>query len=191
MNVNERRCNTDISKGKILYLVRHAEASWMNSGQRDFDRPLNDCGKRDAVEMGRRLKADGILPGAILSSPALRATQTAEIIATELGFPVDSIFFAENIYEATTANLIGIVQSLEDRHSSTMLIGHNPAMTWLINHLADGHIANAPTCAIATLRTFSTRWEDAGSATANLLDFDYPGKPLGSNIRPVSRGNLD
>lgn len=175
---------------KILYLVRHAEAAWMNSGQRDFDRQLNDCGKREATEMGRRLKADGILPSAILSSPALRATQTAEIIATELGFPVDSISFAENIYEATTAHLIGIIQSLEDRHSSTMLVGHNPAMTWLINHLADGHIANAPTCAIATLRTFSTRWENAGPATANLLDFDYPERPLDNNTRPVSRGNL-
>ena len=176
--------------GKILYLVRHAEAAWMESGQRDFDRPLKDCGRREAVELGQRLKADGILPGAILSSPALRATQTAEIIATELGFPVDSISFAENIYEATTANLIGIVQSLEDRHSSTMLIGHNPAMTWLINHLSGGHIANAPTCSIATLRTFSTRWEDAGPATADLLDFDYPGRIPDRKTHPVSGRNL-
>jgi len=175
---------------KILYLVRHAEAAWMNSGQRDFDRPLNDCGKRDAAEMGRRLKTSGILPRMILSSPALRAAQTAEIIATKLGFPVNSISFAEKIYEAATTNLIEIVQSLEEHHSSAMLIGHNPAMTWLINHLAKGHIANAPTCAIATLRTFSARWEDAGYATAELLDFDYPGRPLNSNARPVSRGNL-
>lgn len=179
-----------MADGKTLYLVRHAEASWMKAGQGDFDRPLNDCGKRDAAEMGRRLKAGGILPGAILSSPALRATQTAEIIATELGFPVDSISFAGNIYEATTANLTKTIQSLEDRHSSAMLVGHNPAMTWLINHLTGGHIANAPTCAIACLRTFSARWGGAGPASANLLDFDYPGRIPDNPTRPVPWGNL-
>ena len=176
--------------GKILYLVRHADAAWMKAGLGDFDRPLNDCGKRDAVEMGQRLKAGGTLPSAILSSPALRAAQTAEIIAVELGFPVDSISFAEKLYEATIANLIKTIQSVGPHHTSAMLVGHNPAMTWLINHLAGGHIANAPTCAIATLRTFSGRWEDVGSATADLLDFDYPKRPMESNTRPVSGGNL-
>jgi len=172
--------------GKTLYLVRHAEASWMKAGQGDFDRALNDCGKRDAVEMGRRLKSGGTLPAVIFSSPALRAAQTAEIIATELGFPVDSISFAGNIYESTTANLIKTIQSLEAHHATAMLVGHNPAMTWLINHLAGGHIANAPTCAIATLRTFSGRWKDAGPAMAELLNFDYPERIPDSN----TRGNL-
>ena len=176
--------------GKTLYLVRHAEAAWMGSGQRDFDRPLNDRGKRDAVEMGRRLKTNGILPGVVLSSPALRAIQTAETIAVELGFPVELITFAENIYEAATTDLVGIIQSLEDYHIHVMLVGHNPAMTWLINHFAGGHIANAPTCSIATLRTFSTRWEDAGPATADLLDFDYPGRIPYSKTPPVSGRNL-
>jgi len=175
---------------KTLYLIRHAEACWMESGQHDFSRPLNDCGKSDATEMGRRLKADGILPNVVLSSPALRAAQTAELIAAELGITSSSIVFDEKIYEAATSNLLGIIQSLENRHGSAMLIGHNPAMTWLINHLAGGHIANAPTCAIATLRTFSGRWKDAGPATADLLDFDYPARILNSNTHPVSRGNL-
>jgi len=172
--------------GKTLYLVRHAEAAWMNSGQRDFDRPLNDCGKRDAAEMGRRLKASSTLPSVILSSPALRATQTAEIIATELGFPADSISFAGNIYEAATAHLIETIQSLEAHHASAMLVGHNPAMTWLINHLSGGHIANAPTCAIATLRTFSTQRKDADPATANLLNFDSPARIRSRNATSLS-----
>ncbi len=175
---------------KTLYLIRHAEASWMESGQHDFNRPLNNCGRGDAAEMGRRLKTDGILPNVILSSPALRATQTAELITAELGIAPSSIVFDEKIYEAATSNLLEIIQSLESRHDSAMLVGHNPAMTWLINHLTGGHIANAPTCAIATLRTFSGRWKDTGLATADLLDFDYPGRIPDSNTRPVSRGNL-
>ncbi len=174
-----------MAEGNTLYLVRHAEAGWMESGQRDFDRPLNERGRHDAVKMGQRLKAGGILPRVILSSPALRAAQTTEIIATELGFPLDSVSFVGNIYEAATADLIETIQSLEARHTRAMLVGHNPAMTWLINHLSDDHIANAPTCAIATLHTFSSRWEDIGPATADLLDFDYPERTPESNRRPI------
>lgn len=176
--------------GKTLYLVRHAEADWPKSAQRDFDRPLSRLGEHDADEMGRRLKADGILPNVILSSPALRATQTAEAIAMALGFPTGSINLIENIYEAAISDLVEVIRALDDRHASAMLIGHNPALTWLINQLADRHIANAPTCSIATLRSFSLRWEDMGSATANLLDFDYPERIPVRTARPVSGGNL-
>ncbi|MEN7973691.1 MAG: histidine phosphatase family protein, partial [Verrucomicrobiota bacterium] len=135
-----------MSDGKTLYLVRHAEAFWMKAGQRDFDRPLNDRGKHDAAEMGQKLKATGIQPEIIISSPALRATQTAEIIVRKLGLSTDSILFNENIYEAETADLLKIVKSVKECHASTMLIGHNPSMTWLINHLTGQHVANAPTC---------------------------------------------
>ena len=54
-------------EGKILYLMRHAEAAWMDSGQHDFERPLNARGERDAMKMGQRLKARGVFPHAIIS----------------------------------------------------------------------------------------------------------------------------
>lgn len=74
-------------KGKTLYLVRHAKSSWADMGLDDFDRPLNKRGLRDAPEMGKRLKKRKILPDVIISSPARRAINTAEIIAKEVGFP--------------------------------------------------------------------------------------------------------
>ena len=40
---------------KHLYLVRHAKSSWSDTSLPDFDRPLNDRGKKDAPEMARRL----------------------------------------------------------------------------------------------------------------------------------------
>lgn len=162
--------------GKTLYLMRHAEAAWMHSGQRDFDRPLTPKGELDAKEMGQRLKARGELPDIMLSSPARRATQTTEIIATELSHPLEAIIFREAIYEAGVSDLLDIIQNLDARYESAMLIGHNPSLTWVINQLTGEHIANAPTCSIATLRTFSPRWEDSSSGATDLLDFDYPNK---------------
>jgi phosphohistidine phosphatase len=163
-------------EGKTLYLMRHAEAAWMNSGQRDFERLLDLQGERDAGAMGKRLKQRGVSPDLILSSPALRAAQTSKRIALELSIPLDEIVFHEAIYEATVSDLLKIIQALDDHYGSAMLIGHNPALTWLINQLTGKHMANAPTCSIATLRTFSPRWEDTAFETADLLGFDFPEK---------------
>ncbi len=165
-----------MADGQTLYLVRHAEAEGMGSCQCDFDRPLNARGKRNAMKMGQRLKARGDIPLAIISSPALRAVQTSELIATEIGFPIDMIVLRETIYEAGVSDLLEIIQSLGDSIHSAMIIGHNPSIGWLIRQLSGEQVANAPTCCIATLQTFSSRWKDAAFATSLLLDFNYPGK---------------
>lgn len=162
--------------GKTLYLIRHAEAAGMSSGQRDFERPLNARGEQDAMEMGQRLKARSIVPDTLISSPALRAVQTSELIATEIGFPVDMLDLRETIYEAAISDLFSIIQAMENCHESVMLVGHNPALTWAINQLTGGHIANAPPGSIATLRMYFPRWEDSGNATAELLATDHPMK---------------
>ena len=110
---------------KTLYLVRHAKSDW-STGEADFERPLNKRGRRDAPDMGQRLKENGALPEIICCSPARRASQTLELL--DLGI---NACFDGNIYEATVGDLLGIVQNLPDNAQSAMLIGHNPAMTWL------------------------------------------------------------
>jgi len=74
---------------KTLYLIRHAKSSWDDMNLKDFDRPLNDRGKNDAQEMGKRLKERGIFPDVILSSPDIRALETSKMIARALNFPLE------------------------------------------------------------------------------------------------------
>jgi phosphohistidine phosphatase len=154
---------------KLLYLVRHAKSDWNNS-LADFDRPLNKRGFRDAPEMGHRLKTRGMLPQQIICSPAKRAFQTLE----NLDLGVEDIRFEESIYEASTETLFRMIQSLEDSVDSAMLIGHNPAMTWLASHLTQTVIPNLPTCSIVTLELPSNHWNAVGEVPANLLDLDFP-----------------
>ena len=45
---------------KTLIVVRHAKSSWDSDSQQDFDRPLNERGKRDAPDMAQRLKEKGV-----------------------------------------------------------------------------------------------------------------------------------
>jgi phosphohistidine phosphatase len=71
---------------KTLFLIRHAKSSWDDTALPDKDRPLNDRGWRDAPKMGKRLAKRHVKPDLILSSPAVRALRTAEIIAKKLDY---------------------------------------------------------------------------------------------------------
>ncbi|MEE9369243.1 MAG: histidine phosphatase family protein [Pontiella sp.] len=159
---------------KMLYLVRHAKSGWMDSCQRDFDRILDEQGNRDAAEMGHRLQQNGIRPDLVICSPACRAVQTLEHLAPCMNIPIVDVLYNKSIYEAATSTLLEIIQKLDDPVDSAMMIGHNPAMSWLINHLTSEHISNMPTCSIATISIPSNHWKDAGTASSRLLDFDFP-----------------
>jgi phosphohistidine phosphatase len=67
-----------------LYLVRHAEAA---GGEPDELRPLTPAGREQARALGVRLREEGVRPDAILTSPLLRARETGELLARELGAP--------------------------------------------------------------------------------------------------------
>ena len=43
---------------KQLLLIRHAKSSWADFEQKDFDRPLNDRGKKDAPAMAKRMRKE-------------------------------------------------------------------------------------------------------------------------------------
>ena len=70
---------------KTLFLVRHAKANPPQQGLPDHDRVLNDRGRRDAPEMGRRLAQRGLRPDLVITSTAARARATAHLLAAELG----------------------------------------------------------------------------------------------------------
>jgi len=122
--------------------------------------------------MGRRLAARGLRPQLILSSPAVRARDTASLIASELGYPQDDIKLDERIYDADTAILAQILWGIDERFDVVMIFGHNPTLTEFVNEFAGAGIANIPTCGVATLQFDVALWVDAHRAT--LVDFDFP-----------------
>ena len=111
---------------KTLLLVRHAKSSWDHPGVDDHDRPLNARGRRDAPEMGRRLAERGLVPDRILSSTALRARTTAQLIAEGLGFDVDRIILDERLYAASADEVLRVIGEIDGDVGTAMVVGHNP-----------------------------------------------------------------
>jgi phosphohistidine phosphatase len=163
---------------KTLYLVRHAKSSWKDVNLPDHERPLNKRGEQDAPKMGKRLKRRRPKPEVIVTSPAVRAKRTAKILATEIGYPKSDILVDELIYTADQEELVSVLRRLDNGIDCVMLVGHNPALTDLVNSLAQCEVANVPTCGLAVLGFRMDSWADIDHIRAKLLDFDYPKKEV-------------
>jgi len=161
---------------KTLYLVRHAKSSWKDARLQDHDRPLSKRGEQDALRMGKRLGRRRSKPEVILSSPAVRAKSTAKILATEIGYPKSGIIVDDLMYAAGPEDLVSVIRGLDNAVDCVMLVGHNPAVTQLVNSLTHCDIANVPTCGLAVLEFRIHSWHDIDRVRAELLDFDYPKK---------------
>ncbi len=73
-----------------IFLVRHAQSEWNAQGrwQGQADPPLSDSGRQDAELAAVKLAG---FSGRVCSSPLLRAKQTAQIIATQIGRPTVTV----------------------------------------------------------------------------------------------------
>lgn len=159
---------------KTLVIVRHAKSSWADLSLSDHQRPLNKRGKRDAPMMGARL-ADRELPvDRVISSSAVRALATAEMITSEMGLPWDEIQIEDGLYHASEEDMLDLIQEQDDHVDCLMLFGHNPGMTYLVNDLSDMDLDNLPTCGVVVLKFDVYSWSEVGEIEAVSAELDFP-----------------
>jgi len=145
---------------KRLYLVRHAKSSWDHPGLDDFDRPLNERGMRDALDMGKYLAKLGVLPDAIVTSPAVRARQTSEALAPAMRISVDNLREDGRIYAASVPVMLEVIREWDETWNSVMMIGHNPDIAELAMMLTGEPVGRVPTCAVMEIEMDATCWAD-------------------------------
>jgi len=123
-----------MSKQKLI-IMRHAKSDWASGASTDFDRPLASRGNRDAPRMGGWLKENGLIPDVFLSSTALRARQTSSMVAEIIGFPERDIICCGDIYAASLAALLGVIDRYSASNADMLLVGHNPGLDSLLEYL--------------------------------------------------------
>jgi len=159
---------------KTFYLIRHAKSSWSDMSLRDFDRPLNKRGLRDAPFMSKMLAGKGVQPDAIVSSPANRALTTATFFADELGIQKQGIVQEKKIYEAYPEEVLEVIAELKEDWNTVLIFGHNPTFTTLANDFGEDYISNLPTCGIVKIESTATSWADVDETNSKLVAFYYP-----------------
>lgn len=164
---------------KTLTLVRHAKSSWKNPDLADFDRSLNGRGRRDLPVMARRLAAAGEPPDRIVTSPAVRALETARGLGRALGFDDKALVTEPRIYEASCAHLLGILHHQPGSCAHLMLVGHVPAVADLGRALCGMPGGRFPTCGILRLRLPVEEWREVTEGIGEPIFLDYPKKADG------------
>ncbi len=159
---------------KSLIIVRHAKSSWDNPAEKDFDRPLNARGLKDAPEMGRRLRSRNIPIDAFVSSTANRAWQTAVLFAEAYGQSESAIVRMPSLYHASPPAFYGAISHLDDDYRSVALFSHNPGITEFVNGLTATRIDDMPTCAVFGIKVRISSWKDFADAEKEYWFFDYP-----------------
>jgi phosphohistidine phosphatase len=166
---------------KTLTLLRHAKSSWDDPHQRDFDRVLNDRGRRAAPRIGHYLRAEGAQFDAVICSPAARTRETLALVAEGYGAPLEAQF-DERIYMASHDTLLDLVHELPDSVRSVLLVGHNPGFEDLALHLVGSGpeklrsalAAKFPTGTLAEIGFDVDQWSGVKARTGRLLRYVRP-----------------
>lgn len=162
-------------KMKTLYIIRHAKSSWGDFSLPDFERPLNERGKKDAPEMARRLLDKKINIDAFVSSPAKRAKKTCKLFIKAFDAKEEEMILVEALYNASAEMFFRVIEKMDDKINSIAVFSHNPGITDFVNKLCEEvRIDEMPTCGIFAIEAGIDSWKDFKAFENQFLFFDYP-----------------
>jgi phosphohistidine phosphatase len=160
---------------KTLHLLRHAKSSWDAPELSDHERGLNRRGERDAALMGAELSTM-IEPMAIAVSPATRARRTLERLCEAWpALAAKEHIVEDDLYTFSGHSVLDWIASQDPGQDSIFVIGHNPALTAVINTLAREYkLANLPTAGYVRLALDIDHWDQLMHCVAVLEHSLFP-----------------
>ncbi len=155
---------------KKLYLLRHAKSSWENPYLNDFDRPLNKRGENQVLFMKDFISKNNINPKLILCSTSNRTTLTAEAI-----FNKKSITYMDNLYHASSEEIMAIIKNVDKQIDSLMIIGHNPGLNELAYELINFE-NNIQTASLIEIDISLENWKNLHKKYSKFVSYTNPPK---------------
>ena len=143
---------------KTLLLLRHAKSSHDQAGVNDHDRVLNGRGEKDAPQVGKRLKRERLVPDAVVSSTAVRAKETARLVAEACNYRGE-IDLRRSLYLAPPEAYLETLRSLPDEPEVVLMVGHNAGISDLASRLS-GDFVELPTAGLAVFEVELENWSD-------------------------------
>ena len=135
---------------KSLLILRHAEAVAETDDVPEAERPLTEFGEAQSRALGTWLKERGYAPGRIECSAALRAVQTAELLAGAAAWTTPVVAF-KHLYLAPAEELLSQARSQADGVNQLLLVAHAPGVPSLVSALVTEHADAVLKCEPATL----------------------------------------
>ncbi|EIC29451.1 MULTISPECIES: SixA phosphatase family protein [Methylomicrobium] len=159
-----------------LWLLRHGKSDRDAVGS-DFDRPLKPRGRRAAQRLGEWLQERGLYPDLIITSPARRALNTAQLVCDALKRP-EPPTQEPRLYFSGLEEIKNVLAGCLESAQCVVLVGHNPDLEELLVELVgeDGlpEVEKLmPTAALARLE-MPDDWSELEAGCARLIEILYP-----------------
>jgi phosphohistidine phosphatase len=117
-----------------IYLFRHGIAEDAAAGEPDSSRKLTDEGKEKTAAVAKLAREADVRPSAIISSPYVRAVETARIAARELGFEGELITAPELVPHGSPENVWNVIRERRE-DDAILLAGHEPLLSHVTSYL--------------------------------------------------------
>ena len=157
---------------RSLFIVRHSKAVDVAPDHTDFGRCLADSGVSKAQLISEVLSKDVSHVDLMLSSPACRAMETAQIFAQNLGYDASRISTHEALYHfGGIERAMHILSQVDDQHQTVFLFGHNPTFNALSWHLCPEFRDAMPTSSVVGVELSIKKWADIHRSRGKLITY--------------------
>ncbi|WOK04788.1 histidine phosphatase family protein [Imperialibacter roseus] len=161
---------------KKLLIVRHAESGETDHGSKDIERYLTRSGQREAVHTGMYIKRHDLIPNLMVTSAAVRAFQTAQIIAEQIKYPAEEIQEDPELYDASVRIFLRIVNELDVNCQSVLFVGHNPTVSYMAELLTGETVGNMEPGSLVEIHFPMDSWKEVSQNTGKLIQYITPGQ---------------
>ena len=157
----------------FLYLLRHAQSADKQIGQTDKERTITSVGLLDAKAIGKFLKERFIIPELIVSSSAVRAITTSQIVAESITYKSSDLLIRDELYNADVTTLLQTISTFTNNVKRVMIVGHNPGLSFLSSQLLKGLSLNLSPAELVIIHLEVASWQEIRSAKGK-LEIHYP-----------------
>ncbi len=162
-----------------LLILRHGKSAWDGGAESDFDRPLDKQGILACHVVAQKLLNDKILPDLILSSSAVRTTQTVLRVAKQARIPMSQIQWNPKLYNSSVDTWLKELQKVPAQTERLLICGHNPGLEELLTLLCvqpvgprdDGKIMSSGS--LAHLQVL-VPWPEVAAKCSKLVSISRP-----------------
>ncbi len=154
---------------KRLYLIRHTDAAEAEAGAKDASRKLHPYGIEKTKKLAKYFDEHAVVFDCMVSSQAVRAFETAGLLAHAQNFPVEKIMKDRRIYFCTSTAYFDILYELDDKLASVAVVGHNPYITEFANYFLKEKITSMDTSAAVCIEIDADKWTDINMADYTTL----------------------
>jgi phosphohistidine phosphatase len=159
---------------KRFYLIRHAEAAPATAGINDVNRKLVPVGEINAQKAARYFQQQKVRFDCIISSHALRALETARLIAKSQEYPEKNILIDKRLYINDASLIFDVLFEQAESLTDIAIVGHNPCISEFANYFLQEQIAGMPPSGVVCIEFATDKWIDINLVSHKKLFIFYP-----------------